>query len=232
MSLLQKRKRPEARSAGGLTETNRLVLNVIKSKGADTITDWNIKKETNLQGAAFNKIIKNLKDLALIKEIRRANAKGKHFIAAEFEPTDEVTGGVWFTDGALDTDFINQLKGICLKIIKKLKVATAEGVYDFFKENRLTKTECTSQQLSEILKTLVLDNAIIEVKSTGLGEYFSIPIGNVCYRCLDGNLGDHGPKLGAMVSIPCGVCPRMKQCTPDGLISPTNCVYYTKWLEF
>ncbi|PWA92030.1 protein kinase superfamily protein [Artemisia annua] len=59
---------------------------------------------------------------------------------------------------------------------------------------------------------------IIDVKSTGLAEYHKIPVGQECYRCI---AGDKAPITGAMVSIPCGVCPRIRQCTPDGLISPT-----------
>ncbi|KAL7582147.1 hypothetical protein Lser_V15G46191 [Lactuca serriola] len=75
---------------------------------------------------------------------------------------------------------------------------------------------------------MVLDNMIIDVNSTGLGEYHSIPIGNLCYRCPSGGDLDQGlRRTEAMVSIPYGVCPRIRECTPDGLISPTTCVYYT-----
>ncbi|MCD7452843.1 hypothetical protein HAX54_018284 [Datura stramonium] len=93
--------------------------------------------------------------------------------------------------------------------------------------------ECTSQQVAEILNSVVLDNAVIEVKSTGLGEYHSIPIGSVCYRIAAVDALGTGPKtIGPMASIPCGACPRISLCTPDGIISPQTCVYYTKWLNF
>ncbi|KAI3835954.1 hypothetical protein MKW92_026982 [Papaver armeniacum] len=39
-------------------------------------------------------------------------------------------------------------------------------------------------------------------------------------------------KNRALASIPCGVCPRLNECTPDGIISPTTCVYFKKWLDF
>lgn len=179
MSESQKRKRPES----GLTDDSDRILNVIKSKGEDAIAVKKLKQETKLPTTVFNKCIKNLKDLLLIKEITDAQFKEKHYIAAEFNPTNKVTGGVWYVDGKLDTVFINQLKELCLRIIKRLEVATDEGVYDFFKKNNLMNAECTSYQISEILKMLVLDNEIIEVKSAGLEEYQSIPVGKVCYRC-------------------------------------------------
>ncbi|KAF5753742.1 putative RNA polymerase Rpc34, winged helix-like DNA-binding domain superfamily [Helianthus annuus] len=232
MSLLNKRKKPEPKQAGGLPELDRKVLEVIKSKKEMAIWTRDLKTETNLTDAAINKCIKNLLNSSHIKEVVHVQQKGrKHYIAAEFEPSKEITGGSWYVNGDLDTTFIDELKNLCLKIIRKLKVATADGVYDFFKANRLTNTECTSQQVSEILRSMVLDNMIIDVKSTGLGEYHSIPVGQVCYRCPPGDL-NKGPKTGALVSIPCGICPRIRECTPDGLISPTTCVYYTKWLDF
>ncbi|KAJ0446053.1 putative RNA polymerase Rpc34, winged helix-like DNA-binding domain superfamily [Helianthus annuus] len=195
MSLLNKRKKPEPKQAGGLPELDRKVLEVIKSKKEMAIWTRDLKTETNLTDAAINKCIKNLLNSSHIKEVVHVQQKGrKHYIAAEFEPSKEITGGSWYA-------------------------------------NRLTNTECTSQQVSEILRSMVLDNMIIDVKSTGLGEYHSIPVGQVCYRCPPGDL-NKGPKTGALVSIPCGICPRIRECTPDGLISPTTCVYYTKWLDF
>ena len=233
MSLLQKRKRPEPKPDGGLVESDRIVLNVIKSKKEMAIWTRDLKKETNLPDPTITKCLKNLQALGHIKEVAHVQLKGrKHYIAAEFEPSKEITGGSWYVDGNLDTAFIDQLKDLCLKIIRKLKVATADGVYDFFKNNRLTNTDCTSQQIGEILRSMVLDNMIIDVTSTGLGEYHSIPIGKLCYRCPPAGDLSQGPITGAMVSIPCGVCPRIRQCTPDGLISPSTCVYYTKWLDF
>ncbi|MFS7922900.1 putative RNA polymerase Rpc34, winged helix-like DNA-binding domain superfamily [Helianthus anomalus] len=232
MSQSQKRKRPESNPASGLAESDQqVVLNFIKSKGEDATTKGNINKETKVPTKIVTKCIDNLIALSLIKKIPHAHSKGDYYIAAEFKPSNAVSGGEWYLDGKLDTQFINQLKDVCLRIVKSLKVATVEGVHEVFKKRRLTNVECTSQQIREILGSLVLENLIIEVKSSGHGEYHSIPVGNVCYRCPVGNL-EQGPDRGAMASIPCGVCPRIRECTPDGLISPTTCVYYTKWLDF
>ncbi|XP_076909098.1 uncharacterized protein LOC143566232 [Bidens hawaiensis] len=230
MSLLNKRKKP---GDNCLLEVDRKVLDAIKSRKEMAIWSRDLKTETNLPDQVINKSLKNLLNASLIKEVVHVKQKGrKHYIGADFQPSTEVTGGSWYNDnGELDVAYVDQLKDLCLKIIRRLKVATPDGVYDFFKANRLTNTECTGQQIIEILRSMVLDNMIIDVKSTGLGEYHSIPVGQVCYRCSVGD-ANQGPKAGALVSLPCGVCPRIRQCTPDGLISPSTCVYFTKWLDF
>ncbi|XP_076933917.1 uncharacterized protein LOC143599988 [Bidens hawaiensis] len=207
MSLLNKRKKPESKPGDGLLEVDRKVLDAIKSRKEMAIWSRDLKTETNLPDQVINKSLKNLLNASLIKEVVHVKQKGrKHYIGADFQLSTEVTGGLWYNDdGELDVAYVDQLKDLCLKIIRRLKVATADGVYDFFKANRLTHTECSSQQIIEILRSMVLDNMIIDVKSTGLGEYHSIPVGQVCYRCSVGDAANQGPKAGALVSVPCGV---------------------------
>ena len=76
------------------------------------------------------------------------------------------------------------------------------------------------EQVKEILDDLILNNNILKVKSNGLGEFASFPIGAYCYK-----LKQRTKKLGAMASIPCDVCPCINHCAPDGIISPTTCKY-------
>ncbi|KAL6972847.1 hypothetical protein U1Q18_027021 [Sarracenia purpurea var. burkii] len=226
-----KRKRQEPNAQPQPPET--VLLNLIKSKGDIGIWKGDMKRETNLPDPVVNKALKTLQGKKLIREVVNIQSKGrKHFMAAEFEPSKELTGGAWYTEGNLDKEFIAVLKESCSKIVRKLKVATAEGVSDFFANNKITTIECTTQQIGEILRSMVLDNEIIEVKSTGLGEFHAIPIGTLCYRSASGMGLGQGPRIGAMASIPCGVCPRINQCTPDGIISPKTCEYYKKWLDF
>ncbi|ESR64042.1 hypothetical protein CICLE_v100094942mg, partial [Citrus x clementina] len=53
-----------------------------------------------------------------------------------------------------------------------------------------------------------------------------------CYKNVSKGGGGGEPKTGSLASVPCGVCPQINFCTPDGVISPKTCVYYTKWLDF
>ncbi|KAF7143708.1 hypothetical protein RHSIM_Rhsim05G0080000 [Rhododendron simsii] len=230
MSLKRKRQEPNAQQ----TKTpESVLLSLIKSKGDMGIWKADMKRETNLPEPVVNKALKILQGRNLIKEVVNVKSKGrKHYMATEFQPSKEVTGGSWYADGVLDIEYIRVLRESCLRIIKKMKVATTEGISEFITRNKITKADCTRQQIEEILSSMVLDNEIIEVKSTGLGEYHKIPIGTDCYRAASGMGLGQGAKIGAMASIPCGVCPRVNQCTPDGIISPKTCIYYEKWLDF
>ncbi|KAJ4789511.1 DNA-directed RNA polymerase III subunit RPC6 [Rhynchospora pubera] len=85
----------------------------------------------------------------------------------------------------------------------------------------------TRQQIGDILQSLVIDKEVEEIKSTGKGDFANVPAGKVCYRTVQSS---SSTQVGALTSILCGVCPRLRDCTPDGEISPSNCEYYKQWL--
>ncbi|KAK4267321.1 hypothetical protein QN277_024116 [Acacia crassicarpa] len=229
-----KRKRPDnVPSSVSLTDAERVLYNVIQGKRDLGIWSKEMKEETNLPDNVVRKALASLQVKKLIKEVVNCQNKAKkHYIASEFKPSKEITGGDWYSEGNLDKDFIEIVKDVFLKIIFIQKVATVDGILEWVKKNHAFHVELTSHQIEEILQALVLDDQIIEMESTGFGEFASVPAGRVCYRCKNKRGPKGEPKIGAMASIPCGVCPRISSCTPDGIISPRTCVYYQKWLDF
>lgn len=173
--------------------------------------------------------------MELIKRVVDVHHKSKkHYMAVEFEPAKEISGGPWYFEGKLDEELISKLKEECLKYINMQTIITNEGLFDCIRDGvKVTrraskeKVEVTRDQILEIVQALVLENKIEELQSSGQGDFSSIPLGKVCYRRLNRTLS-----TAALTSIPCGVCPRIKECTPDGIISPVTCVYFKKWLEF
>ncbi|KAH7565063.1 hypothetical protein ACOSP7_020836 [Xanthoceras sorbifolium] len=227
-----KRKQPDKKSpADSLSDHEHILYNLIRGKQDIGIWAGDMKREINLPNNIFNKSLKSLQAKNLIKEVVNIQNKGrKHYMAAEFEPSKEISGGAWYVDGKLDVDFINIVRAQCVRHIVRLKVATLEGISDALKRSGVFREDLTKQQIEEILRALVLDGDIVELKSNGSGVFANVPVGKVCYKSKGGSVGE--PRIGAFVSIPCGVCPQIGLCTPDGIISPKTCEYYTKWFDF
>ncbi|PKA46474.1 hypothetical protein AXF42_Ash012607 [Apostasia shenzhenica] len=221
--LSQKRKLPS------LPENEKKLYDVIWSKGTMGMWTADMKKATGLPNNTFTKTLKSLQTKDLIKAVANINNKGKKFfMAVEFEPSKEITGGTWYSEGSLDFEFINVLRGQCLRHIERHKVATVEIVWQCIRDSGVFTTECTMQQIKEIMGAMVLDKEIEELNSSGVGDSSHIPAGRKCYRSSRGRAGSND---GSFASIPCGVCPRIYECIPDGVISPETCVYYQKWLD-
>lgn len=230
MELPKKRKRPNStQPAETLPDSDGKVLELIKSKGDNAISRPLIRHGTNLPDPEITKSLKSLIARNLIKEVTNIhNKRSKHYIGVEFEPSKELTGGEWYTDGKLDVEFISILKSQCLKHIQMLKAATAEGISDSIHKSGLFKIKFGMNQIDDIVKVLVLEGEVEEVISTAQGDFSSVPFGRVCYR----RRREVVVKTGAFSSMPCGVCPRISDCTPDGIISPITCTYMKKWLDF
>ncbi|GFP80581.1 DNA-directed RNA polymerase iii subunit rpc6 [Phtheirospermum japonicum] len=227
-----KRKRPETQPLGPTGDAESTILRLIKSVGDSGILLKDIKQESKVPDNMCTKVLKSLMGKNLIKEVVNIKNKGrKIYMAVEFEPSKELSGGDWYNNGELDKPFIDSLKKVCFGFIRTQKVSTLDGVYLAVKKSGVVTVEIAKQQIGEIITSLVLDNEILEVKSTGLGDYYSIPMGTTCYRVASGGGAVRGPPTGGFASIPCGACPRIRDCAVDGLISPSTCVYYTKWLD-
>ncbi|KAK3408855.1 hypothetical protein EUGRSUZ_J01004 [Eucalyptus grandis] len=228
---MSKRKRPDSNvpPSQSMTEQEKILYSLIQSKQDSGIWSRDMKRETSLPDNVVDKSLKSLLSKGLIKEVVNVQFKGrKHYLASEFEPSPELTGGKWYNEeGRLESEFINFLKDQCLKHIRNLKIATVDMVADTIQRSRVLKVEYSSHEIGDIVRALVLDNDVIEMRSNGVGEFASIPTGRMCYKCSRSPDAAKEARVGAMASIPCGVCPRIAHCTPGGIISPTTCEYYT-----
>ncbi|PRQ50678.1 putative winged helix-turn-helix DNA-binding domain, RNA polymerase Rpc34 [Rosa chinensis] len=220
-----KRKRLDSQS-GSLTEHESKLYDAIRSKTDMGMSLQDLRRETGLQNNLFTKAIKTLQAKQLIKEVKNfENKTRKHYMATEFEPSKEITGGAWYDNGQFDTEFIKVVKRELVKVIYDQENATLAEISQAIRMKNFLTVNLSDQELKQILDALVLDNEVLKVVSTGMGGYKA---GKECYKCCK----RREPNLASMASIPCGVCPRINQCTPDGIISPTTCEYFKKWLEF
>lgn len=219
---------PQKRKLPPLPDNEKKLYDLIWSKESLGIWTADMKKETGLTNNAVTKAIKSLQSKNLIKDVVNIHNKAKKiFMAVEFEPSKEISGGSWYSEGSLDLEFITVLRDQCRMHVETLKVATLENVWQFIRDSGVFTIECTMQQIKEIMIAMILDKELEELTSTGNGDFSHIQAGRKCYRSLRGR---DGPKAGSFSSVPCGICPRVNECSPDGIISPKTCVYYKKWL--
>ncbi|GAB2280243.1 hypothetical protein Dimus_014886 [Dionaea muscipula] len=228
---VMKRKRGD--SGGDLRKEEDVVYNLIRSKGDMGTWKADLKRELKcIPARVVDNCIKKLNAIGKIKEVVNVHCKSKsRLMAMDIEPSTKLTGGVWYdNEGKLDKALIKSLNRVCLEHIRVSSTSSAGEIYSFIKVKQAFNIEVSLEQINEVLNSMVLDNLIIEQKSTGFGEFAKIPIETLCYK-INTSISEQGP-TGAMALIPCGVCPQINHCTPDGVISPVTCPYFTKWLDF
>jgi len=114
------------------------------------------------------------------------------------EPSIALTGGPWYTDNELDTEFIQNLTEACYKFISDIsfpkgrnvsagalypisnppKYPSAESIRNSLRKARLTETDLTVEHVEMLLNVLILDGKIEKIPSFGAALWNSDAIGN------------------------------------------------------
>lgn len=145
----------------------------------------------------------------------------------ELDPSSDLTGGNWYTDSKIDTEFIDQLASTIHKYIQAKSSPHADSIFPSFhqpptsveeihewiKESNLTSAELSLQDIEALVNRLVFDGSVYKVED----------IYKSCFTRRGGN---------ALMDSPCGACSVFAFCKSGGPVNPASCVYLTKWLEF
>ncbi|KAM3212559.1 hypothetical protein ACQJBY_065552 [Aegilops geniculata] len=216
---------PPAAILNNLKGPEREVYERIFAAGNKGMSSQDLRYALKLTAPTLNKLTRALVQRGILKEVTDVRPRGKKvFMDFSVEPSPEITGGTWYHNGQLDTDTVAAVRRRCLDQIDRLGAATPDMVHNGV-EREDPSAGYAIDQIRDILQTMALDRVLEECRSTGEGEFSAVRAGRVCYR------RGGAPQGGMMDGIPCGVCPRIDECSPDGVISPTTCVYYKKWLQ-
>ncbi|KAF1816698.1 RNA polymerase Rpc34 [Eremomyces bilateralis CBS 781.70] len=108
----------EARKLVLLADSDRMVYECIEAAGRNGIWAKTIKSKTNLHQMAMNKALKALENGSLIKEMKSAKTPmRKNYILFDLEPSEENTGGRFYTDGEMDVSLIDTMSQILLYFV-------------------------------------------------------------------------------------------------------------------
>ncbi|KAI9814695.1 MAG: 34-kDa subunit of RNA polymerase III (C) [Thelocarpon impressellum] len=103
-------RREEAERYKSMTPDEAMIYSYIDAAGREGIWSRTIKLRTNIHQSIMTRSIKNLESRGLIKSIKSVRWPARIFyMLASLTPSEDVTGGPWFTDGELDTDFVEVL---------------------------------------------------------------------------------------------------------------------------
>ncbi len=93
-----------------LSQEEALVYSYIEGAAREGIWSKFLRTKVNLHMTTVNRAIKSLEKKNMIKAVKLAKYPNrKTYMIAKLQPSEDVTGGAFFTDGDLDEEFINQM---------------------------------------------------------------------------------------------------------------------------
>lgn len=85
----------------------------IEESGRDGIWTKSLHGRTNLHHNVITRCLKSLEALRYIKQVKSVKTPTrKIYMLASIEPSIEMSGGPWFTDSEIDTEFIENLLNV------------------------------------------------------------------------------------------------------------------------
>ncbi|KAI8972446.1 RNA polymerase Rpc34 subunit-domain-containing protein [Trametes punicea] len=169
-----------------------MILSYIQAAGNEGIWTKHLKAKTELHQTVIDRCLKSLSQKQLIKSVKSVKyPTRKIYMLAHLEPSVEMTGGPWYTDNELDTEFIKLLCSACLRFIRDRSAPkqrggdassasavlypisaapaypTAQQVLTFLSKSRITETQLNVEHVEMLLNVLVLDGEIERVPAFG-----------------------------------------------------------------
>lgn len=108
----------EANKISSMAEDEAMIYSYIESSGREGIWTKTIKAKTNLHQHIVMRCLKSLENQRYIKSIKSVkHPTRKIYMLYNLQPSIDVTGGPWFTDSELDSEFIDSLTTVIWRFI-------------------------------------------------------------------------------------------------------------------
>ncbi|KAJ2929733.1 hypothetical protein H1R20_g7374, partial [Candolleomyces eurysporus] len=156
-----------------------------------------LKAKTNLHQTVIDRCLKTLIQKRLIKRVPSVqHPTRKIYMLEGLEPSIALTGGPWYTDNELDTEFIQHLMDACYKFIHDMsfpkrreapegalypisnapEYPSAQSIRNSLRKARLTETDLSVEHVEALLNVLVLDGKIEKLPAFGASLWDSSAI--------------------------------------------------------
>lgn len=165
-----------------LTADEQMVFDYIKNSGTEGIWTRHLRGKTSLAQMVLTNVLKNLEKKQMVKTLRSVKfPTRKLYMLYSLTPSEEVSGGPWYTDQELDLEFINTLYEACLRYIKDKSFPkgrmeyvhppeyrdypSAKEITQYISKSGLLKDnfELSVKELERLLDVLVYDKKVVKV---------------------------------------------------------------------
>jgi len=199
-------------------DEKKVYQTVADSKTNGTIAS-DISKKVGLTSRVVTSILGKLAKKNLVRSVKSVSKKNRNvWILYDLEPSEDITGGIWYRDNEFDKDFIDALYQKTFNYIEKQEVVSKKEIAIQLRSSGMTDADLKDENIQSILNMLIYDDKI--------EEYPSENKANPLYSKSD---WQKVLKTPVYAQTPCGTCPLFLECKDGGIVSPQTCLYFDDW---
>ncbi|SMN19401.1 similar to Saccharomyces cerevisiae YNR003C RPC34 RNA polymerase III subunit C34 [Maudiozyma saulgeensis] len=186
----------EAVKKSSMSSEESLVYSYIEASGREGIWSKTIKARTNLHQHVVSKCLKSLESQRYVKSVKSVKfPTRKIYMLYNLQPSIEVTGGPWFTEGELDVEFINSLLTIVWRYIAENTFpdgfntgnktqeqvhyaptvsngSTTQEILDFISLAQVANVELNTKDIRSLCEVLVYDDKLERIEH----DYYKVTL--------------------------------------------------------
>lgn len=252
----------EANKIRNMSADEAMIYSHIEDSGRDGIWTKTLNARTNLHINVITRCIKSLESQRYIKQVKSVkHPTRKIYILSSMEPSQEMSGGPWFTDAEIDTEFIDSLLNVIWRFVVSLSYPNAFGssgdslavaqqsypatykgyppvgkIHQFISKSGITNVELSLVDVRTLCEVLVYDGRLERID----GGYSYKATWDSVVAAGGGPEGEDGEVQGNVDELamldpftetPCGQCPVLAYCSPKGLVNAAECLYFDDYLN-
>ncbi|KAI4227771.1 MAG: hypothetical protein L6R40_008182 [Gallowayella cf. fulva] len=155
-------KREDAQKYKNLSNEESLVYSYIESSGREGIWSRILRSRSGLHLTVMTRCLKVLEGKNYIKQIKTAKFPNrKTYMLAGLQPSEDVTGGPFYTDGVLDDEFVHQMALWTERyIVGRSWYTTAGSTHPQSHNKKPSKHSHLSKQQAESKRNSTLESSI------------------------------------------------------------------------
>ncbi|GEQ72906.1 hypothetical protein JCM33374_g6594 [Metschnikowia sp. JCM 33374] len=182
----------ETKKLTSMNDDEQMIYTYIEASGREGIWTKTLKAKTNMHQHIVMRCLKSLESQRYIKSIKSVkHPTRKIYMLYHLQPSIDVTGGPWFTDSELDTEFIDSLLTVVWRFISSKTFPTAfqdptpntnilssvfpahhtgfatlDGIMDFIISHKITNIDLATSDIRSLCEVLVFDDKIEMVQGS------------------------------------------------------------------
>lgn len=214
-----------------VTNEEQLVYSLVEESGQLGVWIRDIRERSGLNDTQLKRILKSLEGRKLVKSIKAVGTTRKSYILYGIEADESLTGGTFYSDQQLDSEFVETLIQVCVTML----LSRRKQAEDEYKNDILGQRDAMYVESDEVAK-YIHDKGICKIQ-LGVSDIEAI----LDIAVLDGRLEkrlNHTYRAvkikrhtTALSTVPCLYCPVSGECSIGHVISPENCEYFKEFYE-
>ncbi|KAF7683694.1 putative DNA-directed RNA polymerase III subunit rpc6 [Astathelohania contejeani] len=168
-------------------EEEKIIYNLIKESGGKGMWLRDLSAKTHIPQNLISKLLKSLESRKQIKAVKSIKNNRKVYIAYDENPSEELTGGIFYNESNVDEEFINEMMKIIYTFIYKNSYSvdeeelnkfedhvTIEMIYSFLDKSGVSAVKINLADLKILLKIMEYDGVVRQINNNGVIHYRAI----------------------------------------------------------